>query len=518
MKIVNIRTLCWLLVLLGSLSICSQADAQTMPGDPLSLINTSASRYISADFYQVYDAYHVKPVHTGIDVAGDWNSQCPSGACWPLIAPLRPGAPGLAKNVGTDEVVVQSLDSWAFGKLTVLMKEITQNYTFNNAPGGVSIAGDDFVADSGPVTTNHVHFETFFDVLGEPQDADLRSPLRYAFQDATWNVLGSTEIGPATNSQQTGPELTVFKACTDEFTCDYIDFQFNARVNPISGSFPLGIGGCEIELTGFDNTKIGADFESYLSADCSKYFLTCKVLGGYIPYHFKWTRDQFPAGGFDTENIKEVTVTIYNSKLQGSVTHVFKSVITTQLLAEMAAIPRPDGSVDLRWQMSQEAGIAKVSVYRINEGVSTKIHSISTIIEPGIDYSFTDTSPPAFWTQMVYRVRVENEAISADVGQVSVTRIPAPFSLSVSPNPLIVSSSPARLIVQAGAGGALEVAVFDVAGRLVRRLYAKNMERESAAIQWDGRDESGASVARGVYFVKARLNSDTLTRKVVLLR
>jgi M6 family metalloprotease-like protein len=64
----------------------------------------------------------------------------------------------------------------------------------------------------------------------------------------------------------------------------------------------------------------------------------------------------------------------------------------------------------------------------------------------------------------------------------------------------------------------VDLAVYDVSGRLVRRLIAA--ERQPAGrhvIAWDGRDASGRRMASGVYFLRLETGTLTDTRRVVLL-
>jgi flagellar hook capping protein FlgD len=66
---------------------------------------------------------------------------------------------------------------------------------------------------------------------------------------------------------------------------------------------------------------------------------------------------------------------------------------------------------------------------------------------------------------------------------------------------------------------AVELKVYDMAGRLVRtvedRVFAGGGEH---TVFWDGRDESGRRVARGVYFCRLRTPSFASNRKLAVLR
>lgn len=66
------------------------------------------------------------------------------------------------------------------------------------------------------------------------------------------------------------------------------------------------------------------------------------------------------------------------------------------------------------------------------------------------------------------------------------------------------------ILLSVGAGTAVAVEVYDLSGRLLRRLQE---ERDSSAglyqIPWDGRDEGGRLVAPGMYVVKVKLAGST---------
>ncbi len=62
------------------------------------------------------------------------------------------------------------------------------------------------------------------------------------------------------------------------------------------------------------------------------------------------------------------------------------------------------------------------------------------------------------------------------------------------------------------------LAVYDVAGRLVRVLIDDVVEAGPRDVTWDGKDNAGRGVASGVYFYRLRAGEFTDTRKMVLLR
>ncbi|HYW69111.1 MAG TPA: FlgD immunoglobulin-like domain containing protein, partial [bacterium] len=69
-----------------------------------------------------------------------------------------------------------------------------------------------------------------------------------------------------------------------------------------------------------------------------------------------------------------------------------------------------------------------------------------------------------------------------------------------------------------GAGGHVDISVFDVAGRLVTTLYSGYHDQGTHSVTWDGRDDRGRDVASGIYFVRLDTADYRASRKMVLLK
>ena len=86
-------------------------------------------------------------------------------------------------------------------------------------------------------------------------------------------------------------------------------------------------------------------------------------------------------------------------------------------------------------------------------------------------------------------------------------------ALGVAPNPFNPST-----VVQftAPIGSKGSVKVFNLRGELVRTLHAGEFTQQE--FRWDGVDDRGASVASGVYVVRAEAQGTTQTKKVALVK
>jgi parallel beta-helix repeat protein len=91
----------------------------------------------------------------------------------------------------------------------------------------------------------------------------------------------------------------------------------------------------------------------------------------------------------------------------------------------------------------------------------------------------------------------------------------AAFAVAVYPNPF---SHRVVLRISAFEGHPpIDVGIYDVLGRLVRRL-PQITEPGGAALEWDGRDSFGNPVASGTYYLAARSGKRIHTTKLLFIR
>jgi thermitase len=93
--------------------------------------------------------------------------------------------------------------------------------------------------------------------------------------------------------------------------------------------------------------------------------------------------------------------------------------------------------------------------------------------------------------------------------------IAAGLELSVRPTP---TAGPVRISFRLPGADRVVAALYDVSGRRVRTLGRGVRPAGPVEITWDGRDEAGAPVAAGVYFVRVESRHVTETRTVVVAR
>jgi len=89
---------------------------------------------------------------------------------------------------------------------------------------------------------------------------------------------------------------------------------------------------------------------------------------------------------------------------------------------------------------------------------------------------------------------------------------------SLRPNPTSGSLDLHVALAAAEAGAPLDLSVYDVAGRRVATLRNLNPGAGRHVVRWDLRDATGRDVSAGIYFVRLRVATKTLTRRVVVVR
>ncbi|MGD1047581.1 MAG: T9SS type A sorting domain-containing protein [Candidatus Krumholzibacteriaceae bacterium] len=60
--------------------------------------------------------------------------------------------------------------------------------------------------------------------------------------------------------------------------------------------------------------------------------------------------------------------------------------------------------------------------------------------------------------------------------------------------------------------------IYDVSGKCVARLVDKQQEKGSYSVAWNGKDETGNSMASGIYLYRLAAGEQTISKKMVLLR
>jgi hypothetical protein len=106
----------------------------------------------------------------------------------------------------------------------------------------------------------------------------------------------------------------------------------------------------------------------------------------------------------------------------------------------------------------------------------------------------------------------------ADVPPIEPPAAPTELAIRCYPNPAPAGVHLRLGVPSAGAAERVLVEVFDVRGRLVKRVVDKALDPGYHDLEWDGRDGRDERVSSGIYFVKVSRKNTDVSAKVVLVR
>ena len=177
---------------------------------------------------------------------------------------------------------------------------------------------------------------------------------------------------------------------------------------------------------------------------------------------------------------------------------------------------RRDGAVLVRWAISQPDAGAVLHLWRQEPG-RDRIRLSQTLLSGQDTYDFIDPSSPTgpadYWLQEVTTEGSENWYGPARLGAAAV---PSALRLYAnSPNPF----NPRTTIrFDLPTAGPVRLAVYDVAGRLVRTLVDGDLSPGTHEAVWDGRDLSGRAMASGSYLSRLEAGGAVEAVRMGLLR
>ncbi|MCH9031260.1 MAG: T9SS type A sorting domain-containing protein [candidate division Zixibacteria bacterium] len=113
-------------------------------------------------------------------------------------------------------------------------------------------------------------------------------------------------------------------------------------------------------------------------------------------------------------------------------------------------------------------------------------------------------------------VTPDGESIEVVTGAEKESTLPGNYNLSQNyPNPFNPST---KILFEIPLAGNVALSIFDILGRSVRSLTNERYEAGKHEVIWDGKDDSGSSVASGVYFYRLLSNDKMISRKMTLLK
>lgn len=140
------------------------------------------------------------------------------------------------------------------------------------------------------------------------------------------------------------------------------------------------------------------------------------------------------------------------------------------------------------------------------------------------DYPLTDSeindiacdSHNNLWMATDNGITVHNETgIVANEDDIIPTPSQNIYNLAIYPNPF---ADEAKISFDLPKAEQASLCIYDVKGRLVKRLHNAYTQKGSHSSIWDGTDKSGKQSANGVYFCRLETGSARLTKKLVLIK
>jgi hypothetical protein len=176
------------------------------------------------------------------------------------------------------------------------------------------------------------------------------------------------------------------------------------------------------------------------------------------------------------------------------------------ILRDPAFYPTPtgDGEIILQYQLVNGPGGGTVGIQ-------------NTAMTVGTTYSYMVPNPAAYGLANGRAIKFTTVLPTSGVESPPGALQPeSPFALYGSwPNPFRAGTT---INFSLPREGRARLAVYNVAGQLVRTLTDGVLPAGSQSVSWDGRDNASRAVSGGIYFYRLSLGDRTLTHKAVLVR
>ncbi len=186
---------------------------------------------------------------------------------------------------------------------------------------------------------------------------------------------------------------------------------------------------------------------------------------------------------------------------------------TAVTFANFTAGPR-GGTIALHWEIATDEALRGFRVYRAQGGGVFACITQSLLPASARNYEDRAIEPGKEYRYVVGTVAADGpeirspEVVARGVASLLALQqnVPNPFN----PQTVIAFSLPSPAHVQ--------LDVYDLEGRLVRKLVDERMQAGPRAVEWNGRDDQGGAVASGVYFYRLTVGKQTFARKMILLK
>ncbi|MFO7660071.1 MAG: Ser-Thr-rich GPI-anchored membrane family protein [Candidatus Cloacimonadaceae bacterium] len=183
-------------------------------------------------------------------------------------------------------------------------------------------------------------------------------------------------------------------------------------------------------------------------------------------------------------------------------------------------------SYPIQWTSVNITGSAKIELFRGTNTTPTATVVSSTIVTNGIQMWNIPTTIPEADDYKIKITSLSNSSVS-DISSNFFTitdfvgnedpQVP-PLATALQgnyPNPFRKETTIKYSVKDSEDVG---LNIYDVKGRIVKRLLNANSSAGSFSTTWDGTDDAGKQLSNGVYYLQLKTDSYKTSRKVVLLR
>lgn len=173
--------------------------------------------------------------------------------------------------------------------------------------------------------------------------------------------------------------------------------------------------------------------------------------------------------------------------------------------------------VEMQWNVGDNwhIDLLGVQVQRA-ENIEGPYVNIGNKLQPYATMSYKDDSVQPdhrYWYRLI------SIAVDGNITTPPVEVTTSSFTLvSQLHAPSVSDSRAVQIRYDLGHDSSMRLEIYDARGRRVRSLEVGNRRRGTYVVEWNGRNDAGATAARGVYFISLSADRQKFSRKVVLAR
>ena len=164
----------------------------------------------------------------------------------------------------------------------------------------------------------------------------------------------------------------------------------------------------------------------------------------------------------------------------------------------------------------QNATVKVVDPYNVTNTTTTSNDgSFSITVYPSVNSFFTVIASAENYITASTNVLYTKSGADAVLRLIAVNMSADDVHARGFPNPAPAGEG-CNILYSNPQAGDVYVAIYDIVGRLIKKLYEGHSDAGVHHIFWDGTDEEGMKVGRGVYFLIIKTPDKTVVRKIFL--